>query len=118
MQYSLAGIVAMFCLKELFSLLRQVLNLKKTDVSKRMSEEILDVLSGMQEELHELSVLHSAKDSDGVPLWYVRKSLEDAIIKNADNTEKSNELIRVIAENQRRLQDLLELLMKLNSPQT
>ena len=37
---------------------------------------------------------HDQKDSDGVYVWYVRQSLEKAIVKLADNIEQQTMLLR------------------------
>lgn len=36
---------------------------------------------------------HNKTDQDGVPVWYVRKSLEDVIYKLSENIENQNKLM-------------------------
>ena len=44
--------------------------------------------------LEELYKLHDVKDGDGVPIWYVKQSLESAIEKLADNIGRQTEVFR------------------------
>jgi len=37
---------------------------------------------------------HSATDAEGVKIWYVRRSLEEAIVKLAENIDKQTEILR------------------------
>lgn len=53
--------------------------------------------------IRELHQWHAKTDNDGVPVWYVRQSLEDAISRLADNIEKQTELLRYLHEEQREL---------------
>lgn len=42
-------------------------------------------------QVRELYKMHDQKDNDGVYIWYVRRSLEDAINKLADNVDKQTQ---------------------------
>lgn len=42
-------------------------------------------------DLHEW---HSVSDAEGVKVWYVRRSLEEAIVKLAENIDKQTEILR------------------------
>lgn len=52
------------------------------------------ILSKIQQETHELHSWHNQRDTDGVFIWYVRRSLEDAINKLADNVGAQTECFR------------------------
>jgi hypothetical protein len=57
----------------------------------------------VHQQIRDLYVWHSKTDEDGVPVWYVRRSLEDTIVKLAENMEKQTELLRVMVENQKQM---------------
>ncbi len=73
------GLVVIFVIKELFTFLRY----KSNGEWKR--------------ELHDLWIWHNKDDDEGVKVWYVRKSLETAIVKLADNIEKQTALLDRLA---------------------
>jgi hypothetical protein len=50
----------------------------------------------LKKKTDELHKWHDMVDSDGVKIWYVRKSLEDAIVKLADNIAVQTEIMREI----------------------
>jgi hypothetical protein len=53
-------------------------------------ENKLDVMSDQLEDLHEW---HDKEDVDGVKVWYMRKSLEDAIIKLGENVDRQTRVL-------------------------
>lgn len=57
----------------------------------------------VHQQIRDLYVWHSKTDEDGVPVWYVRRSLEDTIIKLAENMEKQTELLRIMVDNQKQM---------------
>jgi len=46
------------------------------------------------EQVNKLYDQHQVKDSDGVPVWYVRRSLEDAVKSLSTNVNKQSDLLR------------------------
>ncbi len=59
----------------------------------------MKTLLKIQQQTHDLHTWHSQRDSDGVFIWYVRRSLEDAINKLADNVNAQTECFRhLVAE--------------------
>ncbi len=59
--------------------------------------------SEIHQKIRDLYQWHAKTDQDGVPVWYVRQSLEEAINRLADNIEKQTELLRILHENHRDL---------------
>ena len=47
----------------------------------------------LSKQVDELHAWHNREDEDGVKVWYVRKSLEDAISKLADNLEQQTAVL-------------------------
>ncbi len=68
------------------------------EISVVISFIIFAVIAGingfrMNSRIKDLYDWHNKEGDDGVKVWYVRKSLEEAIIKMAEATEKQTELI-------------------------
>lgn len=61
-------------------------------------------------QVQDLWTWHNKEDDEGVKIWYVRKSLEEAITKLAENTAKQTEILQEIHREQvdqrRMLRDL------------
>ena len=55
---------------------------------------------------------HNKSDADGIKIWYVRRSLEDAIQKLADNVSVQTEVLRDILTQQKETQKDMERLEK------
>ena len=47
-----------------------------------------------QRRIKELYDWHALTDSDGVKVWYVRKSLDDAVLKLSESVESQTEILR------------------------
>lgn len=54
----------------------------------------------MTKDLHDW---HAKEDDDGVKVWYVRKSLENAVTKLADNIEAQTQLLSRLVDSMERL---------------
>jgi len=84
-------------------------------VAKQVEEqcvwaEVLRVIAKQTEELHKW---HDQKDSDGVPVWYVRKSLEVAIGSLSTNIgEQTKVLASMINQMERMGHDVKTLVEK------
>lgn len=50
-------------------------------------------LQKLSKQIQELHDWHNVNDVEGVKIWYVRRSLEDAIVKLADNIEAETRLL-------------------------
>jgi len=48
----------------------------------------------IEDEVHHMDVLHSKTDENGVPVWYVKSSLETAIIGLNTSINNQNDLIK------------------------
>jgi hypothetical protein len=48
----------------------------------------------LAKQVQDLWVWHNKEDDEGVKIWYVRKSLEDAINKLAENIEQQTNIFR------------------------
>jgi len=72
-----ALIFALFVIKELFAIIKGFIQRKNGNNGEEFKQMIT--------EIHELWSWHNVTDDDGVKLWYVRRSLEDAIKLLADN---------------------------------
>ena len=75
----------------------------KTDRRKLAGEEDInrdtkkkiDQIYTWTERLHEM---HDKTDEDGVPVWYVRRSLEKSIEKLADNIDKQTDVFKLLID--------------------
>ena len=56
----------------------------------------------MANQVSDLHDWHNVKDADGVFTWYVRRSLEKAILKLADNIERQTEILRDIMHDRKK----------------
>ena len=65
----------------------------------------LQVLNRQIEDLHRW---HAVSDEEGVKIWYVRRSLEEAVKKLADNIELECKLLDRIDRRLERVEDKIE----------
>ena len=54
---------------------------------------LVKTLSKMGNQTRDLWVWHNKEDADGVKVWYVRQSLEDAIQRLADNIATQTKML-------------------------
>lgn len=83
------GTVAYIILREVFTFLNRRRN--------GFNGKCMKVLIAQVRELHEW---HDRRDAEGVPVWYVRKSLEDAVGKLADNIGTQTQVLQNIVHAQ------------------
>ena len=71
-EYGIVGVIAVMVVKEAFALLKA-----RNDVPAR--EERWKEISKAAAQVDAIYKMHDVKGRDGIPVWYVRESLEDAI---------------------------------------
>ena len=76
-QYGLAAAAIVFAIW----IVRELTAIRKRDKIEKMCE-MLNLMKHQTADLHEW---HAVKDAEGVPVWYVRRSLEEAIKELSDN---------------------------------
>jgi len=76
-------------------IIREVLNFLK-DRKRSNDDNAKDAWNEAIRQIHELHTWHAKTDQDGVPVWYVRRSLEDAIAKLADNIGRQTDIFNAM----------------------
>lgn len=106
-QTGVAGILIVLVLREVFAFVRtRNAEPEPTRVTLLARIEFLTTtLEGMRRQLNELHAWHDQRDADGVPVWYVRTSLELAI---TGQTAAMKTLADNIAAQSRLLERLVE----------
>lgn len=69
-------------------IVRELTAIRKRDKIDKMCG-MLNTLGRQTADLHEW---HAVKDSEGVPVWYVRRSLEEAIKDLSDNIGRQTDI--------------------------
>ncbi len=87
-QLGVAGILIYLFLKEMFSYLKSKDERKKNGGHSPATNDMFNLLRGIESTVRDLHNWHDAKDEDQVFVWYVRKSLERQIEKLAGAVEK------------------------------
>ena len=100
MEFGFGVAIAFLVVKELFIIIKKLIeNRDPTSVVSRQ-----DTKAALKQ-IDQLWNWHNKTDQDGVPVWYVRKSLEDIIHKLSENIETQN---RLVETNSRILNNLSE----------
>jgi hypothetical protein len=86
-QVGVGGLFAYVIIKEVLSFLSKHREPKVTPVLTKASWDKTSY------QLQRLYDWHNIMDQDGVPVWYVRQSLEDAIGKLSTNLENQNKIL-------------------------
>lgn len=88
-QIGIGGIFAILIIKEVLSFVKGFRNGKKNGENEaiKLLYEILDYCK-------KVHIMHDIKDSDGTYIWYVKRSLEVAINKLAENINHQTECFR------------------------
>jgi len=123
-QLGVGGMFSIFILREVLTFLKYILNRKSEklpevtlvpnemarlklighqvhDIHNNHKKHVFDDARAVQlfQQTDELHKLHSIKDEDGVPVWYVRKSLEKAINNLSENVARQTSMmIQVISK--------------------
>lgn len=88
-----SALLCLLVIREVFGFLKA----KKTDENKPttgLSDEQCDRLSQIEAQVADLHRWHNKMDEDGVPVWYVRKSLEKVLETMANNLTVQTEILR------------------------
>ncbi|MBY0355200.1 MAG: hypothetical protein K2Q12_05665 [Rickettsiales bacterium] len=83
LQVGAGGLFALLVLREVFGFLKEKVRAQSNLVIDNMAKQI--------QELHEW---HAVTDEDGVKIWYLRRSLENAIEKLTSNLDIQTQLLR------------------------
>lgn len=83
LQIGAGGLFALLVLREVFGFLKE-----------RSRNQCNIMLDTMAKEVHEMHEWHSVTDEDGVKIWYLRRSLENAIEKLTSNLDVQTQLLR------------------------
>lgn len=98
-QLTLGGVVAVLVIREVLDFVRKRNNKKN---NKNDGE--------MRQQLHDLWAWHDVRDEDGTPVWYMKRSLEAAILNLVTEMSTLNVLMREDIKDSRGLrQDIHEL---------
>ncbi len=114
-QLGVGGIFALLIIKEVFAFIKakkpthvpaQTLanniqkNLKSIQSDNCSKEHVRmeKMIENISRQVADMYKWHDVEDSEGVKVWYVRKSLEEAIGKLSSSIEKQTELLRVFAD--------------------
>ena len=83
-ELSAVGILSFLVIKEL--IIQLVARRNKTNGA------CFDIAT--KEQIHQLYDWHNVTDGDGVKVWYVRRSLEKAVMKLSENIDNQTNVIR------------------------
>lgn len=104
-QLGVGGIFALLTIKTVLDFLKNKKNgknSKNSDYSIQFFTHIQEqkvafkIIEAMNENIKWLKEIHDVKDEDGVPVWYVRSSLEGAIVKLANNIEAQTKVFEAM----------------------
>lgn len=62
----------------------------------------VEIIEKQTDDLHQW---HAKEDDDGVKIWYVRRSLEDAMMKLAESMDRQTQVLAEVAREQRHVVD-------------
>jgi len=92
-QVGVGGIFAVLVIREVLNFLTKRNGADK-DKGGKLDRVILAALQEMKPKLDELHKWHDQRDQDGVPVWYIRRSLEEAVDKLAESQQMLSDNIR------------------------
>lgn len=101
LQVGAGGMFALFVLREVFSFLKE-----------RMRTQNNSQLDLIAREVHELHEWHAVTDEDGVKIWYLRRSLENAIEKLTHNLDMQTQLLREMVLSMKETRSDMETFMR------
>lgn len=114
-QIALIGVMVVWILREVFGFLRK--KAEREDITCANCPQLTAELQALRQtlkpvtaQIHDMHDWHNKEDDDGVKVWYVRRSLETAINKLADNinmqTSAFKELMTSRGEDSKRLESI------------
>ena len=86
------GLLVVIVLREVFSFLKDRKPDGANDTAAERIEKTLKLAYEIKEMSSDLWEVHNVRDQDGVPVWYIRRGLEESI-------EKLAEAITVMSQN-------------------
>lgn len=104
LQLGTGGLLALLIIREVLGFLKAR--------SCKPPEELIRKIAIQVRDLHDW---HNKTDEDGVKVWYVRRSLEDAIVKLSSNIEVQSELLRELVYDLRETRRDVKDIQKHNS---
>jgi len=116
LQLGVGGIIALLVLKSVFDFLQTTKFVKNGRPSvEELLRQVVATNSALAEQMqvlvqetHDLWMWHSQTDEEGVKVWYVRKSLENAIMKLADNVDREIGLLERLDRRLERVEERME----------
>lgn len=58
--------------------------------------DLIKLMRDMRQEVSDLHNWHNQRDADGSFVWYIKRALDEAMTKLADNIEKQTEVLRAM----------------------
>jgi len=104
-QLSIGGILAILVLREVFGFLTR----DSTSANRAC-------LKQMAKQLHDLHQWHDVTDSEGVKIWYVRRSLEQSVEKLAGAIDTLAGVMRDLGEDVRATKHTVERIERAKRP--
>ena len=83
----------------LYKVITEIINKKKDNAVPKISDQCRECYS----KIKDLHLWHSKEDTDGVKVWYMRKSLEEAVISLSNNLEKQTQILSDIHNEQKQI---------------
>jgi len=85
LQLGVGGIFAVLVIQMVLNFIKPMMpNIFGVNAQDEATKEITKILYEIRHLTKELHTWHDRRDEDGVPVWYIRRSLEDSIEKLAE----------------------------------
>jgi len=112
--FVMAVAVVVFIFERAWTLYQKATHRDKGDKDDEDSEPVncrvppdVDV-RGMAQQIAELYDMHEVFDSDGVRVWYLRRSFYEMMEKSSEALQKISALLPLLVDNQRKMDHRLE----------
>jgi len=86
--------------------------LRRLDAMSEVMKETCNTAKATSRHTSDLLKMHEVKDADGVPIWYYRRSMEDAIDRLGITIDKQTTVMNEMSRRQERSTDVLERIVK------
>ena len=93
-QIGIGGIFAILVIREVLNFLGKKKDSPSSAKTCEFDKETKDLLFKLKNQVDDLYKWHDQRDADGVPVWYIRRSLEEAIVKLAASQESLADCIK------------------------